>query len=105
MTKELRVEGLTKEQTTQIQEFINEAVQTAKDEVHAEYAAKTAKTPERPYVPLALKEYKSGQNVSVIQGFEWRDGTVADTNRWGLSVNTDKGPVTIATPNKIRPKK
>ena len=91
---EINIDGLTDEQKKAVQSLIDESVDYALKH-YAETAADQL---------LPLSAYQSGNVVEILSVSHgvWLPGNVSEIGSWGISVDTERGPVTIGTPHRIR---
>ena len=87
---------LTPKQMSQVQEVINEAIRRNQ-------APTPVKEPKRDLQP-PLKHYRQFEKVSVMRNGDWLEGTISTIDKvsFNLHVDTERGPVTIASPRLVR---
>lgn len=91
---EINIEGLTDAQNKSVEALVNESVQEA--------LKRYTEVDANRVVPLS--EYRQGDKVEVLaisQG-KWVPGGISEIGSWGISVDTERGPVTVGTDTRIR---
>ncbi len=70
----------------------------------AEALAELGWTKVAPVVEVPLKDYKEGEAVLVLREGNWIEGRIDSISEMGnnVHVQTERGPVTIATPKRVR---